>query len=120
MKTSSSHQHSRVYELQAELCKALSHPLRLKILDLLEADTAVANSDLVESLDIPKANLSQHIGVLHKAGIITVEKSGIRNSIRLSAPQVKEACVIVKKALLESLEAQMGELSQVQSSLKSH
>jgi ArsR family transcriptional regulator len=58
-----------LYEMQANICHALSHPLRLYILDLLSSEE-MSSSQLLEVLEIPKANLSQHLSVLKEAGIL--------------------------------------------------
>ena len=58
-----------LYEMQADICYALSHPIRLYILDLV-ASKEMSSSELLEELEIPKANLSQHLSVLKEAGIL--------------------------------------------------
>jgi len=57
-----------LYEMQAELCKTLSNPKRLEILDILKDRNEISVNDLAEILEIPKANTSQHLAVLRQSG----------------------------------------------------
>ncbi|MCB0407233.1 MAG: winged helix-turn-helix transcriptional regulator [Bdellovibrionales bacterium] len=91
-----------IYELQAKICSALSHPVRLEILDLL-FEGEKNSTDLLEVLDIPKANLSQHLAVLKDAGIIQARKEGVFQYVSLSLPKIKDACHLVRGVLLEKM-----------------
>lgn len=91
-----------IYEMQAEICGALAHPVRLQILDIL-FEGEKNSRDLQEVLDIPKANLSQHLSVLKEAGLIETRREGIFQYLSVSIPQIREACLLVKKVLGEKL-----------------
>lgn len=54
----------------AKFAKALSHPVRLAILDLLNTDSCCYHGDMAELLPIAKSTLSQHLNELKKAGLI--------------------------------------------------
>ena len=91
-----------IYDLQAEICSALASPVRLQILDLVSESEKTA-SELLEILEIPKANLSQHLAVLKDAGIIHARKEGLFQYISLSLPKIKDACALVRSVLLEKI-----------------
>ena len=91
-----------VYELQANICSALASPVRLKILDIL-GDGEKNFGDLLEELQIPKANLSQHLSVLKDAGILNTRKEGLFQYVSVALPKVKDACFLVKNILLEKM-----------------
>lgn len=91
-----------IYDLQAEICSALASPIRLHILDLLSEGEKTA-SDLLEVLEVPKANLSQHLAVLKDAGIIHARKEGLYQYMNLSIPKIKEACSLVRSVLIEKI-----------------
>ncbi len=95
-------QSKSIYDLQAQICSALASPVRLQILDLLSEEEKTA-SDLLEVLQIPKANLSQHLGVLKEAGIIHSRKEGLFQYMSLSLPKIKDACALVRSLLLERI-----------------
>jgi DNA-binding transcriptional ArsR family regulator len=88
----------RIYERQAEICKAFAHPVRLMILDLI-AKREMPSADLQESLGITKANLSQHLTVLRTAGVVIVRREGKHVFCSLAMPEVKQACELVRKVL---------------------
>lgn len=91
-----------IYDLQAEICSALASPVRLQILDLVSESEKTA-SELLEVLEIPKANLSQHLAVLKDAGIIRSRKEGLFQYMSLSLPKIKDACALVRSVLLEKI-----------------
>lgn len=103
-----------LYERQAEICAALANPTRLMILDLLAEEEATA-TDLQQVLKIPKSNLSQHLKVLKNAGILKVRNQGTFQNLSLGIPEVKEACVLVRKVLA----TQMSQQVELAKSLKS-
>lgn len=106
-----------LYEMQAEICHALSHPIRLHILDLV-AEKERTSSELLEILDIPKANLSQHLTVLKDAGIIKTRKEGQFQFLSLAIPRIKEACGIVRGCLADRLDEQSEMVNKLQRNLK--
>jgi ArsR family transcriptional regulator len=63
---------------QAAHClKALSHPLRLKILCILGSNQ-VSVQDIVERVGTTQSNISQHLGVLRNKGILACKKDANR------------------------------------------
>ncbi|OYZ18066.1 MAG: hypothetical protein B7Y39_14285 [Bdellovibrio sp. 28-41-41] len=87
---------------KAEICSALASPVRLQIIDLVSESEKTA-SEMLEVLEIPKANLSQHLAVLKDAGILQSRKEGLFQYMSLSLPKIKEACVLVRSVLLEKI-----------------
>ncbi len=57
--------------------KAMSHPLRLKILCTLGADE-VSVQDIVEQVGTSQSNISQHLAILRDKGILTSRKDANR------------------------------------------
>lgn len=98
-------------EMQAELCKALGNAIRLQILEILDTKP-IANGELLEKLKIPKANLSQHIGVLEKVGIVKVERIANTSSVSLAMPEVKKACYSVRLMLQQQLRRELEQKSK--------
>lgn len=60
---------------KAEFFKALSHPVRIRILDCLRGGEKSVN-ELSEALQIEQANVSQQLAVLRLRNIVTGMKSG--------------------------------------------
>lgn len=63
--------------------KAMSHPLRLKILCTLGAEE-VSVQDIVEHVGTSQSNISQHLAILRDKGILTSRKDANRVFYRVS------------------------------------
>lgn len=105
-----------VYEMQANICHALSHPVRLYILDIL-SDGEMSSSQLLEVLEIPKANLSQHLSVLKEAGILKTRKDGAFQMLSLAIPKIKDACQLVKGILIDRLNEEQKVMTELKKNL---
>ena len=60
----------------ARFAKAMGHPIRMYVLDLLSKQTCCYSGDLTEVLPIAKSTLSQHLKELKDAGLIQGEIEG--------------------------------------------
>jgi ArsR family transcriptional regulator len=54
----------------AEQAKALSHPARLAIVQLLAARTACVCGEIVDDLPLAQSTVSRHLKVLKEAGLV--------------------------------------------------
>jgi ArsR family transcriptional regulator len=57
-------------EQTARFAKALGHPVRITILQLLNSQSCCYHGDMAEELPIAKSTLSQHLKELKDAGLI--------------------------------------------------
>lgn len=57
-------------EQTARFAKALGHPVRIAILELLHSQSCCYHGDMAEELPIAKSTLSQHLNALKDAGLI--------------------------------------------------
>ncbi len=57
-------------EQTARFAKALGHPVRIAILQLLNSQACCFHGDMAEVLPIAKSTLSQHLNELKDAGLI--------------------------------------------------
>ncbi len=64
----------------ARFAKALGHPVRVYIMELLSTQSCCYSGDLSEDLPIAKSTLSQHLKELKNAGLIQGE---------IEAPKIK-------------------------------
>lgn len=65
-----------LYEIKANLFKALAHPARIRALEILsaaEGGTATV-SELLQQMDIEPSHLSQHLRVLRRHQVVTSER----------------------------------------------
>jgi len=67
---------SEEQKAMARYAKAMGHPIRMYVLDLLSKQTCCYSGDLTEVLPIAKSTLSQHLKELKDAGLIQGEIEG--------------------------------------------
>lgn len=67
---------SKTYEREADILKALGHPIRLKIVAGLLAEACNVKK-IWECLGLPQATVSQHLALLKNKGIIEGHRSGV-------------------------------------------
>jgi len=80
---------SREYDEEAEILKALGHPIRLKIVaGLCARECNVKN--IWECLGLPQATVSQHLALLKNKGIIIGKREGAEVRYSVNNPLVKK------------------------------
>ena len=77
-----------IYEESAAIYRALSHPVRLKILDLLRHGSLCV-CHLEEILDKRQAYVSQQLSVLREAGLVENERVGVQAYYRICHPNLQ-------------------------------
>jgi DNA-binding transcriptional ArsR family regulator len=92
----------KIFQMQCEICRALGHPLRMAIVDQLK-DQETAAADLIEDLEISKANLSKHMSLLIQGGIVESRRDGRQIFYRLTDPDIHKACAIMSSILYRRL-----------------
>lgn len=93
----------RLYELHASICKALSHPKRLEILDRLR-DGEKNVKELADALDVSQSALSRYLAAIRSTGIVVPRRDGQNVYYQLSDLRVIEACDAMRDVLLQYLE----------------
>lgn len=81
----------RVFELAAELFGVLSTPMRLRILSALCREEKSV-SELLAEIETTQPNLSQHLNVLYRAGVLAKRKSGTQVIYRVQSEQAVSLC----------------------------
>lgn len=94
----------KIFELHARVCKTLSHPKRLEIIELLRDGKERSVSEIAEKLGITKANVSQHLAVMRAQNIVKTRRDGITIFYSLANPKIIVAYDALRKALKEQLE----------------
>lgn len=78
----------------AEYFRALSEPLRLKILNALR-DKAYNVGELTDLLDCSQANVSKHLATLMRYGFVERSAQGTNAFYRIADPRVYQLCDLV-------------------------
>ncbi|MDT8425827.1 MAG: metalloregulator ArsR/SmtB family transcription factor [Methyloprofundus sp.] len=74
-------------ERAARCLKAMSHPLRLKILCVLGTE-AISVQDIVEKVGTSQSNISQHLSILREKGILGFKKDANRVFYYIDDPRM--------------------------------
>jgi ArsR family transcriptional regulator, virulence genes transcriptional regulator len=91
--------YSELFELQAESLKAIAHPRRLEIVQLLR-DQELCVTDIYEMLDLPQANISQHLMIMREAGVVRTKRLGKQVVYQLTHPKLVEMCDSLRDMLV--------------------
>ncbi|WP_445153644.1 ArsR/SmtB family transcription factor [Arthrobacter sp. Hor0625] len=99
-----------LYEIKANLFKALAHPARIRVLELLAAspDTAAPVSYLLAETGLEASHLSQHLATLRRHRVVTSVRTANAVTYRLAHPKIAELLAIARIFLLDNL-ADSGE-----------
>ncbi len=92
----------RIFELQAEYFKALSHPTRLKIVYLLK-DGESCLCDLIPEMGKDESHIARHLAVLKRANVISVHRRGISAYYKLNDPRVIDLIEKVKEIISKQI-----------------
>ena len=95
------------YRLHAEVCRVLTDPKRLMLLDVLR-DGERSVGDLAEELGCNLANASQHLAVLRSAGLVDTRRSGTTILYSLAEPDLLEACDVIHRIVGRRLAGRAG------------
>lgn len=99
-------------EIKAELFKALAHPARIRALEVLSgAERSVG--ELQPLVGIELSHLSQQLGVLRRAGLVTSRKEGASVFYSIRDDNVVELLRVAKELLISSLAETTGLLSDL-------
>jgi DNA-binding transcriptional ArsR family regulator len=77
-------------ERMAQICKALAHPARIRILVYLKRLNQCVCGQIVDHLPLAQSTVSQHLKILKQAGLIRGEIDGPRTCYCLDPTVVEE------------------------------
>jgi len=77
-----------LFEKQAEVAKAIAHPLRIAVVNFLK-DGEQCVCDIAEHIGSERSNVSRHLSVMLNAGLLEYRKEGLKVIYRL-----KCACIV--------------------------
>jgi ArsR family transcriptional regulator len=101
-----------LYEIEANLFKALAHPARIRILEILSATgEPTPVSDILTETAIEPTLLSQHLAVLKRHQVVTSERTGNAVYYRLAHPKISELLLIARTFLADTLAERRDQLA---------
>ena len=94
-----------LYEVKAGLFRGLSHPLRIRILELLADGREHTVAELLQITTLEASHLSQHLSVLRKNRLVVSERRGSHVHYRLFSPAVADLLAVARRLLTELVDS---------------
>jgi ArsR family transcriptional regulator len=107
----------QLLEMQADLFNALSHPLRLKILEKLRAG-ACCVCKIIPYVGGEQSNVSHHLAILRKAGVVSCEKKGLEVWYEVTDHRIFKIIDLMNKCILVNLKMNREILQSLSRSMK--
>nr|WP_275416305.1 metalloregulator ArsR/SmtB family transcription factor [Streptomyces sp. SID13666] len=101
-----------LYEAKAEFFRMLGHPVRIRVLELLQAGPMLVR-DLLAAIEVEPSNLSQQLAVLRRSGIVVASRSGATVNYELAGADVADLLQAARRTLGQLLAGQEGLLAEL-------
>lgn len=99
------------YDTRAKILKALAHPARLKLVDVLAEHEEVCVCDLTSTIGMDISTVSRHLSQLKSAGIVDSDKRGQMVFYRLRVKCLKSLFGCIESVLKCHVDQQLRVLS---------
>ena len=103
-----------IQQMKAEFFKALAHPARIRILEVL-SQRECSVGELIPEVGLESSHLSQQLGVLRRANLVVTRKSGNSVYYRLADRRLAKLLELAKQILLEYLTTARDQLAELKS-----
>ncbi|MCQ4206258.1 ArsR/SmtB family transcription factor [Streptomyces longispororuber] len=102
-----------LYQAKAEFFRMLGHPVRIRVLELLQ-DGPTPVRDLLAEIEVEPAALSQQLAVLRRSGIVTSRRDGSTVVYALAGGDVADLMRAARRILTEIVAGQNELLAELQ------
>lgn len=99
-------------EMMAMRFRALADPNRLRLVILL-MQREITVGDLAQRTGLDQPNISRHLAVLRRNGIVSRRSEGKRAYYRVSEPTVVDLCRVMCQGLAEKLAGDLQALPDI-------
>lgn len=96
----------KIYQMRAQVLKAMAHPSRLIMLDAMNERGEICVCELVDLVGSDQSTVSKHLAILKQAGLVEDRKEGQRSLYRLRCPCVMDFFSCAEQVVKENFEAQ--------------
>ncbi len=90
---------TQLQTLKAQFFRALAHPVRIRLLEVLAAHGELGVQELQKMLDIDQPIVSQQLARLRASGIVVGTKDGVAIRYRLADEQLGDLLTVAKQIL---------------------
>ncbi len=101
-----------LYQAKAELFRTLGHPVRIRVLELLQKGPRPVR-ELLADIEVESSNLSQQLSVLRRAGLVSSSRDGSTVLYTLATPDVAQLLLVGRRILASMWSDQSGLLAEL-------
>ncbi|MFD9063440.1 ArsR/SmtB family transcription factor [Kitasatospora purpeofusca] len=101
-----------LYQAKAEFFRMLGHPVRIRVLELLQAGPTPVR-ELLAELEIEPSSLSQQLAVLRRSGIVTATREGTTVVYALAGGDVADLLRAARRILTGLISEQHALLAEL-------
>ncbi|MCX4967948.1 metalloregulator ArsR/SmtB family transcription factor [Streptomyces sp. NBC_00654] len=101
-----------LYQAKAEFFRMLGHPVRIRVLELLQ-EGPLPVRDLLAAIEIEPSSLSQQLAVLRRSGIVSATRKGSTVVYELAGGDVAELLRAARRILTVMLAGQQDLLAEL-------
>ena len=105
---------TRAYKWQAKVAKALAHPTRIAILEMLRRGE-ICVCEMEPALGASQANVSQHLAVLRDSNLVVARRDGTRMMYRVTDERVFQVLDLMASIAHDQLNAARQALAALES-----
>jgi DNA-binding transcriptional ArsR family regulator len=105
---------TRAYKWQAKVAKALGHPTRIALLEMLRRGE-VCVCEMSPELEASQANVSQHLAVLRDSNLVVARRDGTRMMYRVTDERVFRVLDLMGSIAHDQLDAARQALAALES-----
>ncbi|WP_053748719.1 ArsR/SmtB family transcription factor [Streptomyces sp. MMG1533] len=91
-----------LYQAKAEFFRMLGHPVRIRVLELLQ-DGPMSVRELLAAIEVEPSSLSQQLAMLRRPGIVTSTREGSTVVYELAGGDVADLMKAARRILTEML-----------------
>jgi len=101
-----------LHQAKAELFRTMGHPVRVRVLELLQ-ESPRAVHELLAEIDVEPSNLSQQLAILRRAGLVASAREGSTVRYTLATSDVSDVMTAARRILTELLSDRQDLLSEL-------
>lgn len=91
----------KTLERTANSLKAIAHPIRLAMIDLLKDGNSLNVTQIYQSLDLEQAVASQHLSILKEKGILSSKRQGKHSFYFISHASISEIIALAMSGIVD-------------------
>ncbi|MFI6409911.1 ArsR/SmtB family transcription factor [Streptomyces sp. NPDC050548] len=101
-----------LYQAKAEFFRMLGHPVRIRVLELLQ-EGPMPVRELLAAIEVEPSSLSQQLAVLRRSGIVASRREGSTVVYALASGDVADLMRVARRILSDVLAGQNELLAQL-------